>query len=244
MYAYMNYERIYNEIIKRSKNRILVEYKERHHILPKSLGGLDDKTNIAVLTAREHFLCHWLLCRMHKDNKNAYPKMVKAFNMMLRARGATHNRYVPGYSRIYETMRKELSIVSKENIGERNSQHGTMWVHNREIKQSKKVISGAVLEDGWELGRVIQWDKCKPVVLKKIPKVRYSVCVYCSAQYPKNGKTKFCSETCKKKISCKPCVINGTTYSSVADAALAEGTSYQTMLMRIRSKTNTECRYL
>jgi hypothetical protein len=41
--------------------RIVGEYYERHHILPRALGGTNQKENIAVLTFREHFLAHWLL---------------------------------------------------------------------------------------------------------------------------------------------------------------------------------------
>ena len=51
----MNYQRIYNEIVKRAKGRTLEGYKEVHHIKP----------NLVELTSREHFLCHWLLTRIH-----------------------------------------------------------------------------------------------------------------------------------------------------------------------------------
>lgn len=39
------------------------EYTERHHILPKSLGGGSGDDNLVRLTFREHFLCHWLLVK-------------------------------------------------------------------------------------------------------------------------------------------------------------------------------------
>jgi hypothetical protein len=38
-------------------------YCERHHILPRSMGGSDDQANIVKLTYREHFLAHWLLTK-------------------------------------------------------------------------------------------------------------------------------------------------------------------------------------
>lgn len=34
---------------------------ERHHIVPKCMGGEDDQKNIVRLTAREHFIAHMLL---------------------------------------------------------------------------------------------------------------------------------------------------------------------------------------
>ena len=54
----MNYLNIYNSIIDRAKTRNLPGYTEKHHVVPKSIGGSDDKSNIVELTAKEHFVCH------------------------------------------------------------------------------------------------------------------------------------------------------------------------------------------
>lgn len=40
-------------------------YVEKHHIIPKALGGSNGSDNIARLTAREHFVCHLLLAKIH-----------------------------------------------------------------------------------------------------------------------------------------------------------------------------------
>jgi hypothetical protein len=54
----MNYEFHYNQLISTRKNRVLDEREvyERHHILPKKLGGDDDESNLIHLTVREHFI--------------------------------------------------------------------------------------------------------------------------------------------------------------------------------------------
>ena len=66
----MDYQKIYNQIIERAKNRILECYKEKHHIVPKCLGGDNNENNLVELTAREHFLCHMLLCEIYpNENK-------------------------------------------------------------------------------------------------------------------------------------------------------------------------------
>jgi hypothetical protein len=64
----MNYQKVYNQIIERAKNRQLEGYKEKHHIIPKCLGGDNNKNNLVELTAREHFLCHRLLCEIYPLN--------------------------------------------------------------------------------------------------------------------------------------------------------------------------------
>ena len=61
----MDYQRIYNQIIERGSQRLLKGYGENHHIIPKCMGGTDTQDNIVRLTAREHFICHWLLVRIY-----------------------------------------------------------------------------------------------------------------------------------------------------------------------------------
>ena len=84
------------------------QYYEKHHIIPLSLGGLDDPTNIAVLTGREHFICHYLLTKFTID-EDLY-KMNCAWHFMSN-RGPTLQRYVPRSSYVYEIMRKAFVIA-------------------------------------------------------------------------------------------------------------------------------------
>lgn len=69
----MNSEKIYQAIIERAASRggIHDGYYERHHIIPRSMGGYDDQGNIAILTAREHYICHWLLYKIHRNRQMA-----------------------------------------------------------------------------------------------------------------------------------------------------------------------------
>lgn len=63
----MDYGCIYNEFIKdrRAKEAALTGYSERHHILPRCLGGSDEKENLINLTAEDHYFAHLLLARIH-----------------------------------------------------------------------------------------------------------------------------------------------------------------------------------
>lgn len=63
----MNYERLYTNLIEHAKAReVPTCYIEKHHILPKALGGLNENANIVVLTAREHFIAHWCIAKFSK----------------------------------------------------------------------------------------------------------------------------------------------------------------------------------
>lgn len=57
------YRKWYDNIIENAQSNSVMGYSERHHIIPKSLGGPNSKDNIIALTAREHFLCHLLLTK-------------------------------------------------------------------------------------------------------------------------------------------------------------------------------------
>lgn len=158
----MNYNKIYNNIVKRGKNRVLEGYKERHHILPRSLGGSDEKENLVDLTAREHFLCHYLLTFIHKKGSLKWYKMVKAF-MMMKSSSVYNDRYFN--SVLYEKLRTDFSVVmSFEQTGQKNSQYGTVWVFNDDLKKSKKIPKGELpqwIEKGWVKGRKLIFDRKK-----------------------------------------------------------------------------------
>lgn len=64
--------------IKLKRSDPLYIYYERHHILPRSLGGLNNTDNLVLLTPREHFVCHWLLTKM--TSGESHQKMLCAFS--------------------------------------------------------------------------------------------------------------------------------------------------------------------
>lgn len=64
----MNYQKVYDKLIRRGQLRILEGYSEKHHIVPKCLGGTDEVTNLVSLTPEEHYLCHLLLVKIHPNN--------------------------------------------------------------------------------------------------------------------------------------------------------------------------------
>jgi len=73
----MNYARIYQQLIDRANKRDKCpprEKIERHHIVPRCLNGSDHCNNIALLTVREHYIAHLLLCKIHPE----YPDLVFA----------------------------------------------------------------------------------------------------------------------------------------------------------------------
>lgn len=137
------YTRWYNSIISAAKQRTeIAGYYEKHHIIPKSLGGNNSKENLVKLTSREHFICHWLLTKMTtgKDKiSTAY-----ACKRMMHGIGKNQERYRIS-SRIYENLKNNLNQSLKERVftdqwRKKLSESAKVRVANEseEIKQFKR----------------------------------------------------------------------------------------------------------
>jgi len=126
------YTRWYNQIIERARSRITEDYTETHHIQPRSLGGTDDINNLVELTAREHFICHWLLVKM-TTGEDHY-KMLNALRIM-RAEKHGQQRYETKITaRVYESIKKEYAeLQSILRSGEGNGFYGK--THTEEARR-------------------------------------------------------------------------------------------------------------
>ena len=114
------YTRIYYRIINAAKIRTPEGYVEKHHILPKSLGGTNKSDNLVSLTAREHYVVHRLLPKMTEGA--ARQKMALAAWTMARTRKIKIN------SRTYATLREDaaqvMSVIQKgKKTGPKSEAH-------------------------------------------------------------------------------------------------------------------------
>jgi hypothetical protein len=184
----VNYQRIHNQIIEKRRLEIPLGYKEIHHIIPRSFGGTDDNDNVIALTAREHFLCHYLFIKIYsKDRDKNFYKAVHAF-MMMRCSNSFHERIT---SRLFEKYREEhREIMSKLQTGENNSQYGKIWISYNDLKISKKInkeLYPLYYEQGWAKGRCV-WNK---------DSYEIRICKKCNNEFFSNSKNNYCSKECR-----------------------------------------------
>lgn len=89
----MTYQEFIKDIIKtRGQFNCGEQYHERHHIIPKCMGGSDDKSNLIDLFAKEHFIAHKLLAEENSDNI----KLIQAYHIMAHTKNNSsqnENRY-------------------------------------------------------------------------------------------------------------------------------------------------------
>lgn len=126
----MNYKKIYDKLMEHRLNNPPKDiYTETHHIIPKCMGGTDDKDNLVRLTAREHYLAHALLFKHYKTSKLAH-----AWFSMLRW-DKNQKRYFTS-SQHEKAKLAHINALKQTMTGENNHFHGK--THS---KETRKLIS-------------------------------------------------------------------------------------------------------
>lgn len=105
----MDYSKIYSALIARGLERGLIKkklnyYTEKHHIIPKSMGGQNKKDNYVLLTAREHFFAHELLYKIYRNSEMAF-----ALNKFF---GGSKEQKIS--SKEYSWIKKEVTKIQSE----------------------------------------------------------------------------------------------------------------------------------
>jgi len=138
MFEKNKYLKEYYEIIE--NNKIIdkkSQYCEKHHIIPKSLGGSDEKNNIVYLTAGDHFKCHKLLTKFTSGTDNG--KMWNAVWRMMNKQCHAHERDYIFTDKEYEEARiKHAKAHSKRMSKENNPFYGK--THTKETKEKMSAM--------------------------------------------------------------------------------------------------------
>lgn len=119
----------YEKFIQKYKNQIIEAsiYVEKHHIIPRYMGGSNKKDNIIILTYRQHILAHLLLYRLHNNLED-----LCAYNLM---KGLCSSRK----SEISKMIGEKHKISGHiQRLGLKNKE--TNWIN--EIKTPESLSSG------------------------------------------------------------------------------------------------------
>ena len=107
-------------------------YTEKHHIVPKCMGGTDAKENIVRLLASDHITVHILLTIMYPDNQSL---LFSAMSMTKCFSEYTKGRKLAIESVDVEVAAKLREKYSKSRIGMKFSEE-----HRKHISEAKKGI--------------------------------------------------------------------------------------------------------
>lgn len=130
IYQCNKYTKLYFQIVDRRRSIPFEGYGERHHIVPRALGGDNSPNNLVRLTAREHFICHRLLVKMLIGNEKA--KMISAAYMMLKKHTTGNSKLSIPSNRItsksYALLREEYAKVAAANArAQTRKPHTAEW---------------------------------------------------------------------------------------------------------------------
>lgn len=117
----MTYEKFINDILEtRGRHGCYDSYYEKHHIIPKCLGGNDEDNNLIDLFAKEHFIAHKLLALENPDND----KLIYALWCMSNIKNEyTMNRYELTPEEYEESKITFAKLQSERQSGESNYFH-------------------------------------------------------------------------------------------------------------------------
>lgn len=114
----MNWNKIYNDFIEDRKIKTVKGYYEKHHILPRALGGTDEKENLIILSASDHLFAHLLLARIYGGTMWFALKLMLEVAPNNKSKRLKVNRSKRFH---YELMRKNTSKYYSRNYSGANS---------------------------------------------------------------------------------------------------------------------------
>ena len=130
----------YSNIVDRARGRTIDGYAEKHHVVPQSLGGSNDKDNLVDLTAREHFICHWLLTKIYTGEAKA--KMIYALNGMKRSNEFAQRYETKITARVYENLKKQFSMVHSATMKGRTPWNKGIPITEEQREKNRKAATG------------------------------------------------------------------------------------------------------
>ena len=161
----MNYQRIHDAIIERARNRKLEDYKERHHIIPRCMGGTNTPDNLVDLTAREHFIIHKLLCEIYTTETKLHyalwrmmnsqsKKHIRNYNISSREyniRKEIHKEYIKQLGLSNKGKKHSLETILKRTTSLRGKKHSAKTIEK--YKKRPQSIKGVSKPDPWNIGK-------------------------------------------------------------------------------------------
>ena len=140
----MDYSLAYQRLIAKARERVCPEgYVERHHVLPRALGGSDDSSNIVALTSREHFIAHALLARIHGG--------IMWQALIIMKKGRNYDRYIN--ARIFAAAREKAAKARESLISPKRAEDPAFDEYMRSVRSlaTSKRVEGYQREVGQKL---------------------------------------------------------------------------------------------
>jgi hypothetical protein len=137
----MDYKSIYESLINKARVRLLTSGpNERHHVIPRCLGGSNEKINLVWLTLGEHFTAHLLLAKIHGKGSKLWYAANKMANF---DRYCTNKKYewLRGRCRPWKQLKLPFTQNKESWIMSMKGKKRSSETLNKQSKTSKAVMS-------------------------------------------------------------------------------------------------------
>lgn len=195
----MQYQKIYDQLVQKARtrdwrskrNRMGTNdppcYVETHHIVPRALGGTDHHSNLVVLSAREHFIAHRLLHKIHRSKSTAAALVALSFAKDLRK--LTARQFA-----ILRVMRTEASSgpLSPEQLRRHHEVHRG---RKRPPETGRRISERMKGRTPHNKGMVVpEHIRAK---MRKPKRLRYGTCVNCGLTAALHSISRYHNNNCK-----------------------------------------------
>ena len=175
----MDYQAIYIRLIEKARSECRVKgqetYYEAHHIIPECLGGEGtvwawrSHPNIILLTPKEHYIAHLLLCEIYPNEKKLKYALWRMANPGNRPQN--YKMSSSGYSRLRSVIQQQLREQStgvpkseetlnklRKPKGPRSQEH----INNLKRIAKERGFKGPVKDENWYKAvtkQIVQYDR-------------------------------------------------------------------------------------
>ena len=226
------YRNIYIRLIIRCQNMTEQElsgYNERHHILPKCLGGGNESENLVLMPVRYHIMAHILLFKAFPNNSRLALAVNKMINSKKDERGKSIEKNFS--TRTIATLREDFI---KSVTGENNPLYGKS--RPEEVKQK---LSVAALNRSQEAkDRILEGRKKAGYRLSKDAIERMAAKLR-GRKTPESVKEKIRSSAKRGKDNPNATKVispEGKVFGSIKEASVSSGIPYSTLTKWLDNK--------
>jgi hypothetical protein len=174
-------------------------YTEKHHIIPKSMNGLDKKDNIVYMSAADHFKCHQLLINMTEGKSHG--KMWNSLWRMMNKQSKNQLRNYEFTPEEYELARIKHAATHSTNMLGKNNPFYNQKHSKNSIEKMSLAKKGKSYEEifGEEYAKEMREKRRIEQLGRKKGKQKIIQCNYCDVKGGIGIMNRWHGKNCKNK---------------------------------------------